>query len=169
MISSWMICSLLAQDTGVITFDDVEYFSSWPYSLTVWIGLLIMSLLITWITSRHSIGAFKCRRKKILLVLRMVIIAFVCTMFLGWSKQEHATDLPDLIVIVDNSRSMTIEDLISDDLPNNETAIDRWTAAKTWLTGSESGLSVLDEWREQYRLRLYLASDELESLTTTTE
>jgi len=169
VISSWMTYSLLAQDSGVITFDDVEYFSSWPYSLTVWIGLLIISLLITWVTSRHSIGAFKSRRKKILLVLRMVIIAFVCIMFLGWSKQEHATDLPDLVVIVDNSRSMTIEDLISDDLPNNETAIDRWTAAKTWLTGSESGLSVLDEWQQQYRLRLYLASDELESLTTTTE
>ncbi|MFL2871634.1 MAG: hypothetical protein ACJZ8O_12910 [Pirellulaceae bacterium] len=165
MVSGSSTFSLLAQDSGVITFDDVEYYSSWPYSLTIWIGLLVVVLLITWLLSRHSIGAFNSKGKKTLVILRVVIVAFVSIMLLGWSKQEHATDLPDLIVIVDNSRSMTIGDLISEDLPDNKTAIDRWTAAKLWLSGSESGPSILEEWQQRYRLRLYLASDKLESLS----
>ena len=149
MVSGSSTFSLLAQDSGVITFDDVEYYSSWPYSLTIWIGLLVVVLLITWLLSRHSIGAFNSKGKKTLVILRVVIVAFVSIMLLGWSKQEHATDLPDLIVIVDNSRSMTIGDLRSEDLPDNKTAIDRWTAAKLWLSGSESGPSILEEWQQR--------------------
>lgn len=157
--------SLLAADSDSGVFDDVEYYSTWPYSWSLWIGLLVVLVAIVYLLSRWSFGAINSSAKRNVLVLRLILVALIAVLLLGWTRQEHATDLPDLIVIVDNSRSMTVMDLVSSSSSDDDdTALDRWTATALWLTDAKGELALLEDWQNRYRLRVYLASDRLEGL-----
>ena len=48
--------------------------------------------------------------------LRLALIALIVVMIYGWMREPHRTDLPDIIVAVDDSGSMAVVDQYDDRL-----------------------------------------------------
>jgi hypothetical protein len=60
-------------------------------------------------------GASAARRWKVLLAaIRLALVAIVLLMLYGWTIQEHRTDLPDVVVMLDDSASMGLVDQYDD-------------------------------------------------------
>jgi uncharacterized membrane protein len=87
---------------------------TWPWAPSV--TLLLLALAAGWViylyTREHSDArpAFKA----LLAGLRIALIALVLFMMYGWLLSRHRTDLPDLLLLIDDSQSMTLEDVYED-------------------------------------------------------
>ena len=104
------------------------------------------------------------RSRFALAALRLALIVLVITMMHGWMLQRHRTDLPDLLLVVDDSQSMGFVDQYEDrdwskrlqarlqkaelDVPS------RINVAKSLLL--QRGAGWLDHVRDRYNVRLHL-------------
>jgi len=146
--------------------------AAWPLPPGV-IALLLLVvaalvLLVYWHES-PSAGRFW---KLLLAATRTCLASIVVVMLLGWTVQRHRTDLPDLVVVLDDSASMNVVDPYDDSalaaeikrrlaqLQLHEPT--RLNLAKALLLGEKYDL--LSELNRHYNLRCYLAGSSARSV-----
>ncbi|MFW6169052.1 MAG: hypothetical protein ACODAD_01085 [Planctomycetota bacterium] len=134
----------------------------WP----PWITLLVVILsgaYVFWVYMREP-GQVRRRTRFLLAAIRLALIVLVITMMYGWMRQRHRTDLPDIVLAVDDSRSMGFSDQYDDDqlrkrLREQLESVElgepsRLNVAKSFLLGADTGW--FDQLKGKYNLTLYL-------------
>jgi hypothetical protein len=83
---------------------------TWPWPL--WVTLLLLigaTIVVIAVYLRERIAAARGWRF-VLIGLRIALIGLVVFMLYGWVRHRHRTDLPDAVVIIDDSASMSVID-----------------------------------------------------------
>ncbi len=143
----------------------------WPPSVTVLVMAGAAALVIwVYVRERGSAGRFM---KTVMVALRLLLIALVLFMLYGWVLNRHRTDLPDLLVVLDDSASMATEDHYDD--PSQVQQLEqrvqaaglagtsRINLAKMLLLSDDARL--LDELQRKYRLKIYRVSTSARAVT----
>lgn len=150
---------------------------TWPWPL--WVTLLLLigaAALVIAVYWRERIAAARPWRF-LLAGLRMAIIALVVFMLYGWMRHQHRTDLPDAVVIIDDSASMEVIDQYetSEDRAATEKRVraigesqpSRLNLAKTILL--ENDRALYSELTQRYNLKVYLLGASARVQTTSEE
>ena len=93
---------------------DVVYSASWQPPVWVPFLLLVTACVVVFVLykrERRSVGIFRCG---LLICCRLATVGVVVFMLFGWMRREYQTVLPDLVVLIDNSKSMSHEDPLVD-------------------------------------------------------
>jgi hypothetical protein len=137
--------------------------SSW--GMPAWIVLLFFALAGCFILASYlsEHGRYSHRRRLVLAALRVTLVALVLFMLYGFSVRPYRVDKPDLIVLVDDSKSMTTADGWGGNAAPEPPAAGaatrpatRFDAARTLLLGRETEL--LEKLSSRYKVRLQLLS-----------
>ena len=132
--SAFADLALFGQDLAV-TVD--QQASRFPLLLTCAVTGLLLGI---WILCRTT-GLTRFRRH-VLSTLRIAIFVILLLMMMGWTQQEHATQKPDLLILIDRSESMQLEDqysvaelgrFISGRTTQSEWSLPRWKLLTAWL------------------------------------
>jgi len=141
---------------------DSNTISTW--SVPTW--LVIVALLLTLAIAAYAClrDASRLRRKWLLVAVRSCLIVLVVFMMHGWIRYQYRTNLPDLLLLIDDSQSMQASDYYSDQSldrmlramlkKNNHIAATRINLLKSILLEDEA--SLLQRLRSRYNIRLYL-------------
>ena len=133
----------------------------WPPSLTILLLAGAAALVIAvYIRERGTAGRFM---KTVLAAIRIALICLVVFMMYGWMLHRHTTDLPDIVVMIDESESMATMDHY-DDRQLRDTLIGR--LRKTGLDGItrlnlakllllENDGRVIAQLQKKYNLKVY--------------
>ncbi len=138
--------------------------SHWPFAAGWLIALGIgFSLLLAWWQWRQKASSGRLAtssrwRGGLIWALRSGVVAILVWMIGGWEVTRFETDLPDLVVMLDASRSMSLP--MSDSAAGSDKT--RWQAANELLTKDEGRL--WNRLAKEYRLRPYLVGSELRPL-----
>ncbi|QDU28403.1 hypothetical protein ETAA8_35030 [Anatilimnocola aggregata] len=140
--------------------------STWPWP--VWLFWLLLLAGVTlvigvYIRERESAGRLG---KTLLATCRVSLLLLLGWMLLGWTWQQHRTDLPDLVLLLDDSASMGLADEL-DDAPLRASLVarlkrlkleelTRLNIAKTLLL--ENNEKLLSELAARYRLKVVRVS-----------
>jgi hypothetical protein len=82
---------------------------TWPWPMwTTLLLLIVIVAIVLYVYWRERIAANLLRI--VLIGLRLVAIGLVVFMLYGWMRHRHRTDLPDIVVVLDDSASMAVED-----------------------------------------------------------
>lgn len=140
--------------------------STWPWPVWAFWLLLIVGIgfvVTIYIREREVAGRIG---KTLLATIRVAMLLLLGWMLLGWTWQQHRTDLPDLVLLLDDSASMGLADEIEDTrLRENLTArlkslkfdeLTRLNIAKTILL--ENNEKLLKELSSRYRLKVIRVS-----------
>ncbi len=132
----------------------------WPPSVTVLLLALAAGLVILLYLREH--GAASRRIKLVLAGLRIALIALVVFMMHGWLLHRHRTDLPELVVMIDDSQSMGVEDAYDDSAVREQLhrrldrqgwdSLSRLNLAKLWFL--EDDARRLRELASRYNIKL---------------
>jgi uncharacterized membrane protein len=150
---------LLAVGEGL----EPSYRHTWflPPSVTVLFLLIVLGIIsfLYWQERGHSGMASRIA----LIVLRMTLVGLVVFMLYGWMQQHHVTDLADVIVIIDDSESMSLKDQLDDSEVSQVwrgqldqlgfTESDRLNMAKTILLQEDARL--LSELEQKYHVKVF--------------
>lgn len=120
--------------------------SYWILAILGAIGITIVA--ICYLVELRGIAMAK---RAVLILLRSGSLLLLCWMLLGWSWTPYAVEPPDLIVLLDSSRSMSTEDIASRD--KSPSKLSRMAAAKSLLL-EDSDREILSKLAEQHRLRI---------------
>jgi hypothetical protein len=110
--------------------------------------------------------------KVLLAAMRLALVGIVLVMLYGWTVQRHRTDLPDVVIVLDDSASMALVDQYHDKALA-ETIGRRLAAARldepTRLNLAKALLlerdaALLERLAERYNLKFYLAATTARSL-----
>ncbi|WP_425619270.1 VWA domain-containing protein [Anatilimnocola sp. NA78] len=88
--------------------------STWPWSAWIfWLLLIggIAFVISVYVRERESAGRIG---KTLLAACRVSLLLLLGWMLLGWTWQQHRTDLPDLVLLLDDSASMNLADELDD-------------------------------------------------------
>ena len=161
-IETWLLGHPLRDDASGLqtTFDH-----AWPLSpgamLAIWIALaaLVIAVYAVERPSAKRLG------KGVLSLTRIALIGLVLLMLLGWTVTRHRTDLPDVVIVLDDSESMSLADYQADEKWQREIerrlaalSLDKPTRlnlAKTLLLADDAKL--LGALGKNYHLKFYLA------------
>jgi hypothetical protein len=111
--------------------------SRFPLLLACAATALLIGIWIFWRTT----GLTRFQRQ-VLSTLRISIFVILLLMMMGWTQQEHATQKPDLLILIDRSESMQLEDqysmaelgrFISGRTIQSEWSLPRWKLLTAWL------------------------------------
>ncbi len=119
----------------------------WPH----WTALLLLftGWLFIWVLYRREAG--RGSRRLIAALLRALVVTLLVAVFLyQWQVVTEVTDLPDLVVLVDDSASMIHRDVAPADA-NTRARMSRWEAVQGKLLGDRW----LEAWSERYRLKVF--------------
>lgn len=146
--------------------------STWPWAPWVfWLMLIggIAFVVTIYVRERASAGRLG---KTLLATCRVALLLLLAWMLLGWTWQQHRTDLPDLVLVVDDSGSMALADEMEDaSLRANLVArlkslkleeLTRLNIAKTLLL--ENNEKLLKELQSRYRLKVVRMSEPARTL-----
>lgn len=136
---------------------------TWPWAPSVTVLLLAgAAALVIYLYARERGSAGRVL-KSLLAALRIALIALVLFMMHGWLLNRHRTDLPDLLLLVDDSQSMTLEDIYEDSARRDTLlrrlervgldGLNRLNLAKLLLLENDARL--LRELRSRYHVKLY--------------
>ena len=136
----------------------------WPPWITL-LSLIVVAAYIAWIYSREP-GPVRRGTRLALATIRLLLVVLIVTMMYGWMRDRYRTDLPDLVIVLDDSQSMSFADQYTDkgladrlrqrleasqlDEPS------RINLAKTLLL--KPGAAWLDQMRDRYNVKFYLLS-----------
>ncbi|MCY2995751.1 MAG: hypothetical protein NTY19_49070 [Planctomycetota bacterium] len=134
----------------------------WPPSVTIVLLLAAAALIITvYVKERSSAGRFT---KTCLAAIRLALVALVLFMMYGWMLHRHRTELPDIVVVLDDSESMLLPDHYDDAPLRSRLAkrlqqlglpeLSRFNLAKSVLFDRDGAL--LSQLRQQYNLKFYV-------------
>jgi len=149
----------------------------WPPWLLLLVGLFaVVFVVYMYMTERGGAGVFM---RVLLAAVRLALIAIVMIMLYGWMRHEHKTDLPDIVVVLDDSASMAHVDHIEDSLiaglkkrvvaagvetTGEEAGIGRLTLAKTLLL--EDNANLLQLLSQQYNVKYFVAGGSARAIAT---
>lgn len=136
---------------------------SWPWPPSVTILLLAgATALIIWVYVRER-GAAGRLMKTCLAAIRIALVCLVVFMMYGYMLHRHRTDLPDIVILIDDSASMATIDHYDDEKLRNtlverlrETELDglaRLNLAKLLLLEDDG--ETIDKLSQKYNLKLY--------------
>ncbi len=155
---------LLGQATGG-SGEGLQYSLEPNWSFAAWavrgLGMLVVAGVV--LLYLHERGGARTPARLALTAIRLALIVMVFVMLLGWMLHRDRTDLPDIVVVIDDSQSMLLEDhygneslraqlsqrLKAADL-NNTTRIN---LAKLLLLENDGAL--LGQLRDKYNLKIY--------------
>jgi len=134
----------------------------WPPSATILLLLIAAAIVIAiYVRERGSAGRLM---KTFLAAIRIALVGLVLFMMYGWMLHRHRTDLPDIVIMLDDSESMALMDHYADKQLRSALAarlrraeLDRWTRlnlAKLLLLERDGDL--LRRLQKKYNLKLYL-------------
>jgi len=125
---------LLGQDVTV-TIDHQA--SRVPLLLACAVAALLLGIWVFWRTT--GLSRFQ---QQVLSTLRFSTFAILLLMMMGWTQQEHTTQKPDLLILIDRSESMQLDDqysiaelghFISGPTMQAEWSLPRWKLLTAWL------------------------------------
>ncbi len=87
---------------------------TWPWAPSVTVLLLVGSAALVIFLYARERGSAGRAVKFLLATFRLGLIALLLFMMYGWLLNRHRTDLPDLLLMIDDSQSMTLEDVYED-------------------------------------------------------
>ncbi|MEQ8788345.1 MAG: VWA domain-containing protein [Pirellulaceae bacterium] len=159
---------------------ETQVVDTWSMPAWVVLSLLIAAAVYVLAIYLHERGAAGLPTKLFLAGVRLSLVALVLLMLYGWVRERHRTDLPDVVIVVDDSASMALEDYYDDEQLRAELsrrvtqsgfdAPTRFDLARWLLLGESSDL--LERLRGRYHVKFYFvgesarvqAGDENESL-----
>jgi hypothetical protein len=161
-IERWLIGESLSADPSGM---DSSIQQGWAIPAgVVWLALLVAATIIALIYWRESSAAGRWWRA-LLAGIRASLVGIVLFMMFGWTVQRHRTDLPDLVVMLDDSASMGVVDAYDDasiaaEIKRRLARVEldeasRLNLAKTLLLENKSEL--LSELSRRYNLRFFLS------------
>lgn len=138
---------------------------AWPLPpglmLAIWIAFAALVIGL-YAAERASAGKLA---KGLLTLSRVLLGGIILLMLLGWTVTRHRTDLADVVILVDDSQSMSLADYHPDEKWQQEIArrlaaleldeATRINLAKTLLLANDDAL--LKELTRRYHVKLYLA------------
>ncbi len=89
---------------------EVTYVHTWPWPPWITLIFLIAAAAYVGLIYWREPGKPGRAVRLTLATIRLTLIALVLTMMYGWMRNEYRTDLPDVVVAVDDSESMSIVD-----------------------------------------------------------
>jgi len=176
--------NLLAQAAGGLLAQAAEGMESkvlptwyWP----PWLLLLVGLFAVVFVVAMYMIerGGASIFTRLLLASVRLALVAIVMVMLYGWMRHEHKTDLPDIVVVLDDSASMAHVDHVEASLiaalkeriaaagvetTGEEAGVSRLTLAKTLLL--EDNANLLQALNEQYNVKYYLAGASARTIAT---
>ncbi len=167
-VSTWWFNPLLGQAPASAAVRageglEVTLVHTWPWPPWVTLLVLIVAAAYVLLVYFREPGDVGRRTRLMLAGLRLGLIALVIVMMYGWMRNRHRTDLPDLVLVVDDSRSMEFADRYGDSrlMQRLRKRLDtvgleepsRINLAKSLLL--KPGAGWLDRLREKYNLKLY--------------
>ncbi len=89
---------------------EVNYVHSWPWP--PWLTLLFLIAAGVYVVAiyLHEPGRVSRPIRLGMALLRLTLVGLLLTMMYGWMRDRYRTDLPDVILVVDDSQSMGIVD-----------------------------------------------------------
>jgi hypothetical protein len=112
---NWLIDIVFpGQSSGVGEGIEQTVTHSWPYpfGLTI-LFLIVMGACAVFLYLRER-GEAKVATRVFLAVIRTALFGLVIFMMYGWMWHRHKTDLPDIVIAIDDSDSMSISDHYED-------------------------------------------------------
>lgn len=140
--------------------------STWPWASWIFWLLLIVGCAVVMGVYYRERGSAGRWGKTLLATIRVSLLLLLGWMLLGWTWQQHRTDLPDLVLVIDDSASMSLADEL-DDAALKAKLTARLTSAK--LNGAtrlnigkslllQSNGKLLSELESRYRLKIVRTS-----------
>ena len=166
---------LLAQaEDSLRTGLEPSYYHRFPFSPWVSALVLLGAILFILLVSRRDRTVVTRWQRLLLVSLRIALVTLTLFMMHGWMRQQHVTDLPDLVILLDNSASMDLED--SGLAPADQ---DRWSGQVRQLLGdlplsrfelARAGLlkedgRLLDSLADLHQLKFFTLGKSLQLLT----
>lgn len=146
---------------------------SWPWGPSV--TLVLVAAAAAWVTYVYvrERGRARPLLKTFLAALRITLIVLVVFLLYGWMLHRHRTDLPDLVLLIDDSASMATVDDYSDAKQRTELTRRLQSAglqqparielAKLLLLERDANL--LRQLQQRYRLKVFRAGGAARPLT----
>ncbi len=170
-LERWLVGEPLGGDPGGL---ETTLQSTWnPPPWLVLAVLIASAAILLTVYLRESQSASR-PWKVLLAAMRLALVGIVLLMLYGWTVQRHRTDLPDVVVVLDDSASMALVDHYDD--KSLAAAIDRRLAAvklpeRTRLNLAKSLLlendaALLAGLAERYNLKFFLAGGAARSLAS---
>lgn len=141
--------------------------TGWPLPVWLTIIMLALTLAITFFIYRYERGPASFALRLALTGIRLSLLGLVLWMLAGWSWQRFESELPELVIAIDESQSMETRDLIVDGSQANttDTEIEPTTRLNRGLSLFESLTSRdLRTLRENYSLRWFAIGERLRSI-----
>jgi len=155
---------------------ETSYAHSWPGApWIVVLALTFAAILVVACYWRERGDAGKFARVS-LATIRIALLLLLAWMIYGWARQRHRTDLPDLIVIIDDSESMATVDQWEDEQVRRDFLDRLTTSGQATNDGDPTRLRLtqhllLDTGRpwqaaleSRYRVKWFLAGETLRPL-----
>jgi hypothetical protein len=152
-----------ASETGIEQVWD----TSWPWS--VWLTLVVGVSIAFVIAGLYFSERGRASRSKraVLAALRIAAILLVWWMLAGWDVERYKSDLPELVLLVDNSASMQTTDGASSTPGRSGNRSSRWETAQQLLTRmwhSDEG-----KLASRYRPKLYALASEARQIASSSD
>ena len=129
---------------------------TWPFP--AWLTLLAMVACFAWVWRAYRIPGE--RRWWGALLLRSGALLLLFWMMIGATWHRYETELPELLLVIDNSGSMAHEDVVDPELGE----LSRFAAVKRTLFRDNA--RILKQLEQRYRVRLFTLADELRELSS---
>lgn len=150
--------------TPDVAGNSIEYVWSRPWPWSVWLTVALALLLVGGVVALYwnERGQASKVWRGTLAGLRIAAILLVAWMLAGWSIERYQSDMPELVVMLDESASMQTTDGVASST-TNRSVLSRWEVAvqllsRAWTVDSESASN-------QYRPKLYAVADEVRPLS----
>jgi hypothetical protein len=150
-------------DGGVGLETTIEPSFPWPMWM-LWLLLAIAAVVIVLVYSRERDSASRWQ-KGLLAALRLSLVGVLALMLMGWTYQRHRTDLPDVVIVIDDTQSMGLVDHYPDEKVRRSieqrladaglSEATRLNLAKTLLL--EKNANLLKELAGRSNVKVYLA------------
>jgi hypothetical protein len=145
------------------------------FAFAPWVSTLVLLgsiLLVLWVMLRRR-PEVALRARRLLLGLRIMLVLVTFFMLHGWMRQQHVTDLPDLVILLDNSASMDLEDMGLDPEQSvrwleivrqllGEVSPSRYELARAGLVQEDGKL--LEDLSARHQLKIYSLGESLQLL-----
>jgi hypothetical protein len=110
-IERWIFGDRIGSE-GLGLETSIEPSFPWPMWM-LGLLLLIAAVVIVVIYARERPSATR-KQRAFLALLRLGLVGVLAFMLLGWTIQRHRTDLPDIVIVIDDTQSMGLVDHYED-------------------------------------------------------
>ncbi len=146
---------------------ELRFSPPWFWGFSVLLGLIAV-VLVLWFYLRESEQISRGWRI-VLAGIRLGVVALILFMLYGAAIHPYRIELPTLIVLLDNSRSMSLTDVrdssragpvgTAQPEPNARSVRSRWDRGLAWLLSADARR--LQQWMADYRVQIRTLDGEI--------